>query len=157
MDCLVAVLDSHREDALTCFQLQLRGADPLFGARHVECSLGYAMYRDYLAVQPILLQMLKAATPRAVESAAKLLALAGIVEEWVMAQSDATRVLEMGVHARRGAAEVYAQHVLDSVIEAQGRKLLMRLFDNFDAGVREEAPAVGFTSSLTRFHTMVPS
>ena len=139
VECLVAVLDSDREDALSCFRLLLRDAEPLLGTRPIERFLRYAMYRDYSAVRSILIEMLTAPTPRAPQSAARLVTLAGLDGESDLAQSDASQVMGMGAEARRGAAEVYARNVASDIVGSESRERLIKLFDDPDVDVRREA------------------
>ena len=47
VDCLLAVLDAHRWDALTCFEKLAVGAEPILGTDTVERFLNYAMFRNY--------------------------------------------------------------------------------------------------------------
>lgn len=139
VECLVAVLDSDREDALRCFRLLLRDAEPLLGTRPTERFLRYAMYRDYSAVRSILMEMLTAPTPRAPQSAARLVTLAGLDGESDLAQSDASQIMGMGAEVGRGAAEVYARNVASDIVGSESRERLIKLFDDPDLDVRREA------------------
>ncbi|MDE2987119.1 MAG: hypothetical protein OXT70_03580 [Chloroflexota bacterium] len=139
VDCFVAVMESDWDDAFTGFRLLLQDADRLLGSRPVQRFLRYAMYQDYAAVRPILLQMLEATEPNVVECAARLITLVGLDEGTPLAQPDAARILEMGVAAREGAAQVYAQNAASDVVGTQCRQRLVTLFVDPDAGVRQQA------------------
>ena len=139
VDCLLAVLDSHRSDAFVLFEALVRGADRLLGTSAVERFLFRAIYRDYGAVRQIVMHMLKAGSPSAVASAAKLIAFAGLSEASELAQSDAKGMSELNEGARRGVAEVYARYVADRTVGTQCQEHLTALFEDDDAEVREQA------------------
>lgn len=139
VDCLVAVIDTAREDAIHFFDILLQDADPLLGTPPVERFLHYAMYRDYLAVRPIFERTFVVAGPDAAASAAKLITLAGLSEVSELAQSDALEMLESDVGARRGAAEVYARNLTDPTVGTWCQERLLRLFDDDSVEVRKRA------------------
>ncbi len=139
VDCLVAVIDTAREDAFHLFDVLLQDADPLLGTQPVERFLHYAMYRDYLAVRPTFGRTFAVAGPDAATSAAKLITLAGLSEVSELAQSDALKMLESDVGARRGAAEVYARNLTDPTVGTWCQGRLLKLFDDDSVEVREQA------------------
>ena len=138
IDCLLAVIDTAREDAFHFFDILLQDADPLLGTPPVERFLNYAMYRDYPAVRPIFVRTL-AARGDAAASAAKLITLAGLSEVSELAQSDAMEILELDEGARQGVAEIYARNLTDRTVGSQCEERLLKLFDDESAEVREQA------------------
>ena len=114
VECLLAVLDTQREEALSGFQRLIDEAEPILGDNLVERFVHFAMYRDYAAIRPTLVQMLESAEPAAVNVGARQMTLASLsVEE---AREDADLVLSLGDDARVGAATVYADNVADATI-----------------------------------------
>ena len=137
VDCLLAVLDVHRCDALTCFQELTVGAEPILGTDTVERFLNYAMFREYPAIRPILLRMLSSSLPVAVRAGARVVALASLrLDE---ARDDAGLVLEAGERARLGAAEIYARNLSNETVGAECEQKLRTLFRDESEAVRQEA------------------
>ena len=58
VECLTAVLDSDREDALRLFEMLVNGADSILATHHVEGFIHYAMFRDYARLRATLHGML---------------------------------------------------------------------------------------------------
>ena len=137
VDCLLAVLDVHRSDALTCFEKLAVGAEPIFGTRGIERFIQYAMFRDYPAIRPTLLRMLSSSLPAAVRAGARGVALAALrLDE---ARDDTGLVLEAGEDARVGAAEIYARSLGNEAVGADCELHLRALFMDESEAVRQEA------------------
>ena len=135
--CLLAVLDTHRGDALSGFHRLAEGADPILGTQDVERFINYAVFRDYPAVRPVLLRMLESSQTAAVRAGARYVTLAAL---WLdEAQEDESLVLERGEEARAGAAEVYARDLSNETVGAQCEKRLTALFADGNETVRQEA------------------
>lgn len=108
-ECLVAILDSHREEALALFERLCEGAEGIRGTRFVERFIYYAMFRDYNRARPVLLNMLTSDVPGEQLVAARQLTVAGL---WIdEAGNDAAEVLKLGTSARAGAADVFASNI----------------------------------------------
>ena len=137
VECLLAILDTHRGDALAGFARLLEAADPLLGTQYVERFVHYAMFRDYPALRPTLIRMLQSAEPAVVKIGARQMALAGLwIEE---ARSDTSLVLGMGDDARAGAAETYADYVSDETVGAECEEHLKSLFSDASEEARRAA------------------
>ena len=137
VDCLLAVLDTHREEALSGFRRLIDEAEPILATNAVEQFLHFAMYRDYTAIRPTLLKMLRSGEPSAVEVGARQMTLASLsIEE---TREDADLVLGVDEHARVGAATVYAQNVADATIGPACERRLETLFRDESEAVRRAA------------------
>ena len=64
--CLLAILDTHREDAFDGFRQLIDGADPILGSELIEEFVHYAIFRDYATIQPTLITMLQSSESTAV-------------------------------------------------------------------------------------------
>ena len=125
VESLLAILDTQRSDALTYFKRLAEDADPILGTRCVERFLHYAIFRDYPAVRPTLMGMLKSSVPHIVQTGASLIAVAALwVEE---ARGDEVVLLKLGEHARAGAATTYASNLSDETVGDRMRKSLANL------------------------------
>ena len=137
VECLLAVLDTQRCEALAYFKILSKGADSILGTRYVERFIHYAIFRDYPAVRPTLMKMLKSLQPYVVQAGARQIALAAL---WMdEARGDELVVLEMGQEARAGAATVYARNLSDQTVGAECEKHLRTLFKDESDLVRREA------------------
>jgi hypothetical protein len=137
VESLLAILDTHRSDAFAYFKRLAEGAGPILGTRYVERFIHYAIFRDYPAVRPILMSMLKSSEPHVVQAGARQISLAAL---WVdEARGDEAVVLEMGEEARAGAATVYAGNLSDQTVGADCEKHLRTLFEDESDLVRREA------------------
>ena len=137
VESLLAILDTQRSDALAYFKRLAEGAGPILGTRYVERFINYAIFRDYPAVRPTLMNMLKSLEPHVVQAGARQIALAAL---WVdEARGDEVVVLEMGEEARAGAATAYAGNLSDQTVGAECEKRLRTLFSDESDSVRREA------------------
>lgn len=137
VDCLLAILDVYRSDALTCFEGLVEGADAILGSRFVERFIHYAVFRDYSAVRPILLRMLNSSRPATVRAGARQIALAAL---WIdEADGDEDMVLQGSEEARAGAAEIYAENLPDQTVRAKCEQHLRMLFTDESEAVRQAA------------------
>ena len=137
VDCLLAVLDVHRSDALTCFQRLATEAVRILGTNKVERFLRYAIFRDYPAIRSILLSMLRASQPTVVRAGARLVTLA---ELWLdEARNDADLLPQTGEDARMGAAKIYAEYVANETVGTECEQHLRTLFADESEAVRKEA------------------
>lgn len=135
--CLLAILDTHREDALAGFRRLIDDADPILGSRWIERFVHYAMYRDYAAMQPTLMKMLQSSEPDAVTAGARQITLAGLsLDE---ARDDADLVLSMGEEVRATAAETYASNVSNATVGPECEDRLKALFGDKSLKVRQAA------------------
>ena len=111
---LLAILDTHREDALAGFRRLIDDADPILGSRWIEKFVHYAMFRDYAAMRPTLMKMLQSSEPDSITAGARQITLAGLsLDE---ACDDADLVLSMGEEVRATAAEIYANNVTNATV-----------------------------------------
>ena len=137
VDCLLAVLDVHRSDALSCFENLADGAEPILGTDTVERFLNYAIFRDYPAIKPTLVRMLSCSLPAPAQAGARVVSLAALrLDE---ARDDVRLVLEAGEDARVGAAKIYAQHLPDETVGAECEQRLPAFFQDESEAVRREA------------------
>ncbi len=136
-DSLLAVLDTNRIDALYYFEKLTAGADAILGSPRVEQFIHYAIFRDYFAVRPLLVNMLNSSNPAAVRVAAKQAIVAALwIEE---AHKDEHYVLENGEESRAGAAFVYANNLSNETVETKCEERLSTLFADESEVVRAQA------------------
>ena len=137
VECLLAVLDTHRAEALFGFERLIDGAEPILGSDLVERFVGFAKYRDYVAIRPTLVKMLASSESAALKAGARQMTLASLsLEE---AREDADLVLSLGGEARVAAAIVYADNVADPAIGAECEERLRTLFTDESEAVRHAA------------------
>ena len=137
VNCLLAILDTHRDEALAGFETLAAGADSILGSNFIERFVHYAMFRDYAAMRPTLLKTLQSSEPPAVKVGARQMALAGLsIEE---ARNDTNVVLGMGEDARAAAANIYADNVSDATVGPECEERLKALFQDESEAVRRAA------------------
>ena len=137
VECLLAILDSHRGDALAFFQKLASEADPILSTHTVGRFISYAMFRDYPAIRPTLFRMLASSSSATVRAGASQVILATL---WVdEASGDESAVLEMGEEARAGAARIYAENLSDKMVGDECDKRLRTFFRDESEAVRKEA------------------
>ena len=135
--CLLAVLDTNREDALMCFDLLLDDADAILGADSVVQFIRYAMFRDYPALRPVLLRMVESRqSPVAVAGASQMALAALSIDE---AKEDADRLLQLGEEARTGVADICAANVADRALGPECERRLRTFFADDSPSVRKAA------------------
>ena len=137
VNCLLAVLDTHREEALALFTKLAINADRIVGSHYMKRFLLYAIFRDYSAVRPTLMTMLGSRDPTAVSTAAVYISIASLwLEE---AHGDETLVLDLGEDARAGAAQTYAENLADETVGPRCEEFLRLLFADESETVRQAA------------------
>lgn len=135
--CLLAILDSDRSDALTCFERLVADAEPILWTDFVELFIHYAMFRDYAALRPTLFGMANSSQPAVVRVGAKQIVVAALcIDE---ARGDEEIVLNMGEEARAGAAQIYASNLADEKVGAECETRLRWLFTDESDVVRQAA------------------
>ena len=135
--CLLAILDTHRKDAIDGFQRLIDDADPILGNEEIENFVHYAMFRDYAAMRPTLMKMLHSTESTAITAGARQMALAGL---WMdEARDDADLVLSMGEEARIAATEIYARNVSNDSVGHECEERLKVLFWDESKAVRQSA------------------
>ena len=135
--CLLAILDTHRKDAIDGFRQLIDGADPILGSKEIEWFVHYAMFRDYAAMRSTLMKMLQSSEPAVVKVGAGQMALAGL---WMdEARDDTDLVLNMGATARVAAANIYARNVSNTTVGSACEDRLKTLFWDEDNTVRQSA------------------
>ena len=137
VECLLAVLDTHRDEALAGFERLAEGADSILGSGYVERFIHYAMYRDYPAMRATLVRMLHSPEQATVQAGARQMALAALSMD--EARDDADIVLGMGEDARAAAARIYADNVADETVGADCEERLKGLFRDESEEVRRAA------------------
>ncbi len=138
VECLLAVLDTHRDDALALFaELAEERAEAILGTEYVERFVHYAIFRDYPAMRPVLQRMLTASHSATMQAGARQTALAALsVDE---AREDASRALAMGEEVRVGLAEIYAEGLSNETVGAECERHLRTLFTDESEAVRQAA------------------
>ena len=136
VECLTAVLDSERDDALLLFERLVEGADSIFATHHVEGFIHYAMFRDYPRLRPILHEMLASTSAPTVEVGARQVVVAALWGGTQAALEDENLVLALGEAARVGAAETYAGKLADPTVGPKCEVRLREMFDDESEAVR---------------------
>ena len=141
VECLTAVLDSHRNAAFELFDELMSDAGSILGTPYVDRFLQFAAFRDYRRVRRTLLGMLEAADDGAAQAAGRHLTLAGLWLEDASgdARGDAQRALEGNERGRVGATEVYAANLGDPSVGPRCAEMLPRLFNDESGDVRAAA------------------
>ena len=135
--CLLAILDTHRDDALDFFKRLSVGSEVILGTHYIQYFLQYAIFREYLTVRPILLRMLRAPQPDVVRAGARLISLASLwIEE---ARRDELLPFKMGAQARAGASITYANNLSIETVQPECIRKLRMLFTDECEEVRQEA------------------
>ena len=135
--CLLAVLDSDREDALGFFQRLVDDADAILGDRHVGQFVHVAMFRDYAAIRPVLRRMLQSPHSAVAVAGATHLALAALsIEE---ASDDLDQLAQLSEEARIGVAKVCAANLAVEALADECERRLPVFFANESPAVREAA------------------
>ena len=135
--CLLAILDTHRKDAVDGFRRLIDDADPILGSKEIEWFVHYAMFRDYAAMRPTLMKMLQSSEPATVKVGAGQMALAGL---WMdEARDDTDLVLSMGAATRAAAADIYARNVSNATVGTECEERLKVLFRDESDDVRQSA------------------
>ena len=138
VECLLAVLDTHRYDALTLFgKLTEDEAEAILGTKYIERFVHYAMFRDYPAMRGTLQRMLTSSHPATMRTGAKQIALAALSVD--KAREDASLALAMGEEIRVGAAEIYARNLSNETVGAECERHLRTLFMDESEAVRRAA------------------
>ena len=135
--CLLAVLDSDREDALGFFQRLVDDADAILGDRHVGQFVHVAMFRDYAAIRPVLRRMLQSPHSAVAVAGATHLAVAALsIEE---ASDDLDQWAQLSEEARIGVAKVCAANLAVEALADECERRLPAFFANESPAVREAA------------------
>ena len=135
--CLLAILDTHRKDAIDGFQQLINDADPILGSRIVEQFVHHAMFRDYATMRSTLIKMLQSSESTTAKVGARQMTLAGFLLD--KARDDADLVLRMGEEARVAAAEVYARNISNTTVGPTCEERLKALFRDENKAVRQSA------------------
>ncbi len=135
--CLLAVLDSDREDAMGFFRMLVDDADAILGDRHVGQFVHFAMFRDYIAIRPVLRRMLRARHAPVAVAGSRHIAIAALSID--AASEDLHHLMRRGVQARTGVAEVCAAHVADAALGEDCERRLRTFFTDESPAVREAA------------------
>ena len=135
--CLLAVLDSDREDAMGFFRMLVDDADAILDDRHVGQFVQFAMFRDYIAIRPVLRRMLLSPQSTVAVAGAKLIAVAAL--SIAEANEDLDDLLRTGAKARVGVAKVCAEYLFDETVGAECERRLRTFFADDDPAVRTAA------------------
>ena len=139
VECLTAVLDTNREDALLLFERLVDGADSILATDQIERFIHYAIFRDYLRLRPILHGMLASTSPSTVEVGARQIVVAALWGDTRAALVDEEVVLRLGEDACVGAAKIYAANLSDPTVGLRCEAHLRKLFDDESESVRRAA------------------
>ena len=139
VECLTAVLDSNREDALFLFEMLVDGADSILATHHVEGFIHYALFRDYPRLRPTLHGMLASTSLATVEVGARQIVVAALWGDTKAAIEDEDFVLALNDDARVGAAEIYAANLAEPTIGPKCEVRLREMFDDQSEAVRRAA------------------
>ena len=138
VECLTAVLDTNREDALFLFERLADGADSILATDLVEGFIHYGVFRDYQRLRPTLHGMLASTSLSTVEVGAKQIVVAALWGDTQAALEDEDLVLALG-EARVGAAEIYAANLGDPTVGPKCEVRLRQMFDDENEAVRRAA------------------
>ena len=134
---LLAILDTHRADALALFEKLTSGADPILGTESVGRFINFAMFRDYSVVRPILLRMLGSNSSDAVRAGGRFMAAASLLIDEALGDEEV--VLRMDEEVRVGAVQAYIDFLPQESVSGECEKRLVSLFQDESEAVRREA------------------
>ena len=134
---LLAILDTHRADALALFEKLTSGADPILGTESVGRFINFAIFRDYSVVRPILLRMMGSNSSDAVRAGGRFMAAASLLID--EAGGDEEIVLGMDEEVRVGAVQAYVELLPKESVSGECEKRLVSLFQDESEAVRREA------------------
>jgi len=135
--CLLAVLDTNCDDALTCFQQLVDGAEAILGSDPVVQFVHYAMFRDYAAMKPVLRRMLQSPHSAVAVAGATQTAVAALsIDE---ASEDLDHLVQLSEEARTGVAKVCAANIADEALAEECERRLRASFADESQSVRKAA------------------
>jgi hypothetical protein len=136
-NALLAVLASHPDDALELFARLVQTDDELLATQPAEQFVHWAVRSTLEEMRPLLRRMMGSERDAVRQAGGRQASLAALFHEG--ASDLAEDALGGDVALRRGAAEVFAKNVQQAQIRDACVEGLIRLFQDDDAGVREEA------------------
>jgi hypothetical protein len=144
---LTYMIKHDRERSWALFEQLVAGHEVLFESQHVREFLYWSLYKNFLAVQPCMVQMMAHPNEEVQERGAGLACIAAISDK--VMESEEARIAAKtlaesaiaGLSAwRRGAARIYTYNMTrGSEIETQRlcQEMVCQLIDDPDKGVRE--------------------
>lgn len=139
---LLAILDTHRTDALALFARLTTEAEPILGTQQVGRFINFAMFRNYTAIRPLLLTMLESNNSESVRAGARFMVTSSLWMEEAI--GDDCIVLAMGEEARIGAVQTYCEFLSHEGVGTDCEKHLVSLFQDESETVRREASRCWF-------------
>jgi hypothetical protein len=137
VECLLALLNLNRDEAVRLFLSLRDGAQPILGGRFVDRFLHHAAYSHYTQVRTTLTGMMNTNDEDARATAARQIAVAAFYNE--DARQDLKKVLAGDEICRAAAAHVFAHNLGCEEVRATCRKHLIPLFNDESKKVRDAA------------------
>ena len=134
---LLPVLASDRAYAVDLFGRLIETDDALLGTQPAEQFVHWAVRSDLETMRPILRRMMVSASDTVRQAGGRQACLAALSDDG--ARDLANEVLAGDVALRRGAAEVFARNLKQAQIRETCVAGLIRLFQDEDAHIRQEA------------------
>ena len=134
---LLALLNTHREEAVALFLETCEECEPLWAIHPVEDFLYYATFKHYAVLRPLLRRMLSSSESEARHAAARQVTLAAFRHR--EAESDLEVVLAGGEECRRAAAEIYSVNVHHESVRETCIANLKTFFNDSCKRVRDTA------------------
>lgn len=145
--CLIAILDTNRNEALLGFRRLVEGAHAIVSSRFVEDFIHRARFRDYEAMRPTLHELLLSETQAASRVAARQIVLTALFSDVRDAREDEQYIRSLSRGARAGAADIYAANVADADVGDYCASQLSGLFRDNSEEVRAAAARCWYTLS----------
>jgi hypothetical protein len=139
VECLLALLNLNRDEAVRLFLNLANGAEPILGGHSADHFLHHAAYSHYAQLRAILTAMLNSATEDARASAARQITVAAFHNE--NAKQDLEKALAGDENCRAAAAQVFAHNLGREEVRTACRQHLLRLFNDESKKVRDVAEA----------------
>lgn len=137
VECLVALLNFNRDQAVQLFFQLVNGADMVLSTQPVDVFLHYAVYSHYSHLRDLMLAMLGSSNERIRTISARQMAVASLFNP--SAKSDISSVLKSDESCRKAAAEVYAVNFHNKSDRDICRQQLIGLFNDCSENVRGAA------------------
>jgi len=137
VECLLALLNSNRDEAVRLFLSMVNGAEAILGSRSVDQFLHHAAYSHYGQLRATLVAMLISTDEDARATAARQIAVTAFHNE--NAKQDLETALAGDEICRAAATHVFAHNLGYEEVRALCRLHLLPLFNDESKKVRETA------------------
>jgi hypothetical protein len=151
---LIFMIKHDRNRAITMFELLIEGHDVLLDSRHVREFIYWALYKNFMRLQPYILSMLKRDSENTQNQGAQLACIAAISKHVLESDEAVKQALALAeaimtgpLPQRQGATRIYSHNLTRSPAKFCEKKLIKLLADKDDEIQREIGRAFHSMSS----------